>query len=162
MPWFDIVVLSILLASAGVGFYQGAAREMVAVLSFLIAAIVVIEFAWWLDRKGVDDPVGAVAVHGIGGTLGVLFVGVFANGKYGAAWNLSDSSGVKGILYGDAGQLGAQALGAVVIWTVIFGIAFAFFKIQNKFTKDGGIRLSEEIEIEGADLPEMGVMAYND
>lgn len=128
----------------------------------LIAAIVVIEFAWWLDRKGVDDPVGAVAVHGIGGTLGVLFVGVFANGKYGAAWNLSDSSGVKGILYGDAGQLGAQALGAVVIWTVIFGIAFAFFKIQNKFTKDGGIRLSEEIEIEGADLPEMGVMAYND
>ncbi len=45
---------------------------------------------------------------------------------------------------------------------MIFGIAFAFFKIQNKFTKDGGIRLSEEIEIEGADLPEMGVMAYND
>ena len=128
----------------------------------LIAAIVVIEFAWWLDRKGVDDPVGAVAVHGIGGTLGVLFVGIFANGKYGAAWNLSDSTGVKGILYGDAGQLGAQAVGALVIWTVIFGTAFAFFKIQNKLTKDGGIRLSEEIEIEGADLPEMGVMAYND
>jgi ammonium transporter, Amt family len=140
----------------------------------LIAAIVVVEFAWWLDRKGVDDPVGAVAVHGIGGTLGVLFVGIFANGKYGSAafnadgsvavpgWNGSDSKGVKGILYGDAGQLGAQALGAVVIWTVIFGIAFAFFKLQNKFTKDGGIRLSEEIEIEGADLPEMGVLAYND
>ena len=128
----------------------------------LIAAIVVIEFAWWLDRKGVDDPVGAVAVHGIGGTLGVLFVGIFANGKYGAAWNGSDSTGVEGILYGDAGQLGAQALGAVVIWTVILGIAFAFFKIQNKLTKDGGIRISEEMEIEGSDLPEMGVMAYND
>lgn len=42
MPWFDIVVLSILLASAGVGFYQGAAREMVAVLSFLIAAVVAV------------------------------------------------------------------------------------------------------------------------
>ena len=59
-------------------------------------------------------------------------------------------------------MLGAQALGVLVIWTVIFGVAFAFFKIQNKLTKDGGIRLSEEIEIEGADLPEMGVMAYND
>jgi Amt family ammonium transporter len=94
--------------------------------------------------------------------LGVLFVGIFANGKYGAAWNLSDSEGVEGILYGDAGQLGAQLVGVVTIWTVIFGIAFAFFKIQNKLTKDGGIRLSEEIEIEGADLPEMGVLAYND
>ena len=42
MPWFDIVVLSILLASAGIGFYQGAAREMVAVLSFFVAAVVAV------------------------------------------------------------------------------------------------------------------------
>ena len=127
----------------------------------IVAAVIVIEFAWWLDRRGVDDPVGAVAVHGIGGSMGVIFVGLFANGKYGAGWNGSDSTGVKGLFYGDAGQLGAQALGLAVIWTVIFGIAFAFFKIQNKLTK-GGIRLPEDIEIEGADLPEMGVMAYND
>ncbi len=140
-----------------------------------LAAVIVIEFVWWLDRKGVDDPVGAVAVHGIGGTFGVLAVGIFANGDYGGAafnddgsvavcgWNCSDSKGVTGFLYGGDGfgQFGAQLLGAVVIWTVIFGVAFAFFKIQNKLTK-GGIRLPEEIEIEGADLPEMGVMAYND
>ena len=49
----------------------------------------------------------------------------------------------------------------MVIWTVIFGFAFGFFKIQNRFTK-GGIRLPEDIEIEGADIPEMGVLAYND
>jgi Amt family ammonium transporter len=49
----------------------------------------------------------------------------------------------------------------VVIWTVIFGIAFAFFKIQNKLTK-GGIRSLRGDEIEGLDLPEMGVEAYND
>ncbi len=57
MPWFDIVVLSILLASAGVGFYQGAAREMVAVLSFLIAAVVAVmalKFTGPLGRALVD------------------------------------------------------------------------------------------------------------
>jgi ammonia channel protein AmtB len=43
--------------------------------------------------------------------------------------------------------------------TVIFGIAFSFFKIQNAFTK-GGIRSKEEDEIMGLDLPEMGVAAY--
>ncbi len=44
---------------------------------------------------------------------------------------------------------------------MIFGVAFGFFKIQNKLTK-GGIRLPAEMEIEGADIPEMGVLAYND
>ena len=47
----------------------------------------------------------------------------------------------------------------VVIWTVIFGIAFAFFKIQNALTK-GGIRPPAEMELEGMDIPEMGTLAY--
>ena len=71
--------------------------------------------------------------------------------------------GVIGILGGDftlgLGQLGAQALGVVVLWTVIFGIAFTFFKIQNAVTK-GGIRPTAEMEIEGMDIPEMGALAY--
>ena len=95
------------------------------------------------------------------GTFGVLAVGIFANGKYGAGWNLSSSTGVKGIIEGDWGQLGAQALGVVVIWTVIFGIAFGFFKIQDKMTK-GGIRSTEDDELNGLDLPELGVMGYVD
>ncbi len=56
-------------------------------------------------------------------------------------------------------QLGAQAIGVLVIWTVIFGIAFAFFKLQNTLTK-GGIRPTAEMEIEGMDMPEMGALAY--
>jgi len=68
---------------------------------------------------------------------------------------------VKGIIKGEWGQLGAQGLGVLVIWTVIFGIAFGFFRIQNKFTK-GGIRSTEEDELAGLDLSEMGVLAYND
>ncbi len=44
---------------------------------------------------------------------------------------------------------------------MIFGIAFAFFKIQNALMK-GGIRPPEEMEIEGMDIPEMGVLGYVD
>lgn len=129
----------------------------------LVAAVIVIEFAMWLEKKGIDDPVGAIAVHGVGGTFGVLCVGIFANGKYGGGWNLSSSTGVKGIIKGGAGwgQLAAQALGVVVIWTLILGIAFTFFKVQNKLTK-GGIRPDEAMEIEGMDMPEMGAYGYVD
>ena len=131
-----------------------------------LAAIIVIEAVFFLEKKGIDDPVGAVAVHGIGGTFGVLALGIFANGTYGAGWNGAvDSDGnvikIEGVLQGEFGQLGAQLVGVLVIWTVIFGIAYAFFKLQNKFTK-GGIRVTEDVEISGLDIPEMGVAAYND
>ncbi|MEI7547475.1 MAG: ammonium transporter [Actinomycetota bacterium] len=127
----------------------------------VVAGILAIEGVFFLERRKIDDPVGAVAVHGFTGTFGVLAVGIFANGKYGAGWNGSSTTGVAGIIKGEWGQLGAQALGAITIWTVIFGVAFGFFKIQNKITK-GGIRSPEEDEIMGLDLPEMGVLGYND
>ncbi len=135
-----------------------------------ISGVVVIEAVFFIERKlKIDDPVGAIAVHGVNGSLGVLYVGIFSSGMYGAGWNLTDegeaakASGVTGILYDFGslgwGQLAAQAIGVVVIWTVIFGVAYAFFKIQNAVTK-GGIRSAEEDEIAGLDLPEMGVQAY--
>jgi Amt family ammonium transporter len=130
----------------------------------LIAGVLVIEAVFFIERKlKVDDPVGAIAVHGVCGTFGVLAVGLFANGSYGAAWNGSDSEGVEGLFWGDAGQLGAQLLGVVVLWTVIFGVAYAFFKAQDSISKSrgkGGIRSKEADEIGGLDIPEMGVIAY--
>ena len=126
----------------------------------VIAAILAIEVVFVVERKfKIDDPVGAIAVHGANGIFGVLAVGIFANGSYGGAWNGSSVTGVEGIIKGDWGQLGAQALGVAVIIGVIFPIAFAFFKIQDQMTK-GGIRSAEEDEIVGLDLPEMGVLAY--
>jgi Amt family ammonium transporter len=134
-----------------------------------ISGVVVIEAVFFVERKlKIDDPVGAIAVHGVNGTLGVLYVGIFSSGMYGAGWNLTtegaagSATGVTGILY-DVGlggrQLLSQAIGVVLIWTVILGLAFAFFKIQDKLTK-GGIRPAEEDELAGMDLPEMGVLAY--
>jgi Amt family ammonium transporter len=135
-----------------------------------IAGILVIEGAFFVERKlKLDDPVGAIAVHGVNGTLGVLYVGIFSSGMYGAGWNGTvkgagaAASGVTGILYDQGslgfGQLASQATGVVIIWTVILGVAYSFFKIQDKLTK-GGIRPTEEDELAGMDLPEMGVLAY--
>jgi Amt family ammonium transporter len=141
-----------------------------AALIGVIAGVIVIEAVWLIERRfRIDDPVGAIAVHGVCGIFGVLAVGLFADGNYGAGWNATDTSvvadeGVTGMLY-DAGlgirQLGAQAIGVLVICTVIFGIAYAFFAIQNRLTK-GGIRPSSDDEERGLDLAEMGVPAYHD
>jgi Amt family ammonium transporter len=125
-----------------------------------IAGVLVIYAAQFIERVlKVDDPVGAIAVHGVCGIWGVLSVGIFANGSYGGGWNGSDVTAVEGVVAGEFGQLGAQALGALVLCTVMFGIVLAFFKIQNAIMK-GGIRSEQADELAGLDLPEMGALAY--
>ncbi|MEQ1786505.1 MAG: ammonium transporter [Acidimicrobiales bacterium] len=132
----------------------------------VIAALLVIESIYFFERRGIDDCVGAISVHGIGGSFGALAVGIFANGSYGAGWNVTgkglaaEASGVTGVLYDfELGirQLGAQAIGVLVIWTVMFGIAYGWFKLSDKITP---IRSSEADEIGGLDIPEMGALAY--
>lgn len=126
----------------------------------LIAGVLVIEAVFFIERKlKIDDPVGAIAVHGVNGAFGVLAVGIFADGRYGGGWNGSAVEGVKGIIKGDWGQLGAQLLGVAVILVVNGVLSFGFFKIQSMVTR-GGIRSAAEDEIMGLDLPEMGVQAY--
>jgi ammonium transporter, Amt family len=134
-----------------------------AVIGASAAILVVFSIGFW-EKRGIDDPVGAISVHGVGGLYGVLCVGIFANGDYGKGWNVLDSTyskdnGVTGLLYGNVNQFIAQAIGVAVICTVIFGMAYGFFFLQNKLTK-GGIRSLEADEILGLDIPEMGVEAY--
>jgi ammonium transporter, Amt family len=133
-----------------------------------IAGVLVVHSIWFIDRKlKIDDPVGAISVHGVGGIFGVLSVGIFSDGTYGQGWNgksvvegaITETEGVRGALYGDWGQLGAQALAAVVIVVVMGALAYGFFKLQDKLTK-GGIRSAEADEVAGLDVPEMGVYAY--
>jgi Amt family ammonium transporter len=134
-----------------------------------IAGVLVIEACWVIERKlRIDDPVGAIAVHGVNGLFGVLAVGLFSDGSYGMGWNgkgldaagkVIETKGVTGLFYGDAGQLGAQAIAAVVIAVGFTALAYTFFKIQDKLTA-GGIRSDEADEEMGLDLPEMGALAY--
>jgi ammonium transporter, Amt family len=127
-----------------------------------IAGVLVIYAAQFIDTKlKIDDPVGAIAVHGVCGIWGVLSVGIFANGSYGGGWNGSDVEAVEGVVAGEWSQLGAQALGSAVIIVVMGLIAFGFFKLQNAIMK-GGIRPTPEVELAGLDIPEMGTLAYPD
>lgn len=129
----------------------------------IIAGCLVVEAVWFFERRGIDDPVGAISVHGVCGAFGVLSVGIFSDGSYGGDWNATGTAtkNIWGVLYGHGGwgQLGAQAVGVLVVATIMFGIALAFFRIQNSLMK-GGIRPTAEVESEGLDLPEMGVLAY--
>jgi Amt family ammonium transporter len=124
------------------------------VAGFLVVATVV-----WMDHKAkVDDPVGAVAVHGANGLWGVLALGLFADGKYGDGLN-GVAGPVKGLFYGDAGQLWAQLASIVtlVVWCSVACVIF--FTILKKA---GILRSKPEDEIAGLDIPEMGALAYPD
>jgi len=114
---------------------------------------------WFFDHVAhVDDPCGAISVHGINGAWGVLATGLFADGTYGAGWN-GVSGGVKGLFYGDAGQLLAQAAHVVLGFIWAFGITWVIFKIAKQFLK---LRVSPQVELEGLDMAEFGAVCYPD
>src|SRR5574341_1477794 len=100
----------------------------------------------------VDDPVGAISVHGTCGAWGVLSLGIFADGVYGDGFN-GVTGTVRGLLYGDASQFFAQCIGTLTCFVFIFAISWLFFKVQHVVM---GIRVSPETEIEGLDIPEVG------
>jgi len=106
----------------------------------------------------VDDPVGAISVHGTCGLWGVLSLGLFADGtsNYGGSWNGVDGS-VTGLFYGDAGQFVAQLIGVCTLVGVIFTLSYVCNWIVDVFV---GQRVSAEAELEGLDLPEMGALGY--
>jgi ammonium transporter, Amt family len=124
----------------------------------IIAGIIVVGGIVFVERVlKVDDPVGAVSVHGFNGLWGLISLGLFADGSYGAGFN-GVAGTVRGLFYGGGwGQLGAQAISVVVVVCWAFGIMYAFFKIQKKVQ---GIRVTREEEMIGLDIPEMGVPAY--
>lgn len=122
-----------------------------------IAGILVVYAVFFIDQKlKIDDPVGAVAVHGVNGAWGVLALGLFADGTYGDGWN-GVAGGVKGLFYGDAGQLIAQIIGIVTAIIFVFALMYTFFKLQHKFF---GLRVDSNDEIAGLDMPEMGIKGY--
>ncbi len=142
------------------------------VSAFIIGAIAGVLVVWsvfFFDKKGIDDPVGAISVHGVNGFWGVIAVGLFADGTYGVGWNGVGATeylgttgaalkGVTGLFYGDGKQLLAQFIegGTAVVWNVVVGgvIFWAIGKVL------GSNRVSPEVEAAGLDVPEMGVPGY--
>ena len=125
-----------------------------------IAGILVVLSVIFIERTlKVDDPVGASSVHGVNGAWGMIALGLFADGTYGAGFN-GVAENVKGLFYGDPGQLIAQLIAVVVAAAWAFGLFYLFFKAQKAFM--GGLRSSANDEIAGLDATEMGVLAYPD
>jgi Amt family ammonium transporter len=124
----------------------------------LVAGILVIESCYFVEGVlKVDDPVGAISVHGVNGLWGVLSLGLFADGTYGDGWN-GVAGTVKGLFYGDSSQFFAQSLGALTCIVWVFGMFYIFFKVTHSIW---GIRVSKAVEMEGLDVHETGVAAYD-
>jgi Amt family ammonium transporter len=131
----------------------------VAVLIGAMAGILVCISVFFIERDlKIDDPVGAISVHGVNGAWGVISLGLFADGTYGDGYN-SIAGGVKGLFYGGGSQFVAQLIGTATNITFVFISSYAMFWILNKTM---GLRVPAEVEIEGLDQAEVAVSAYPD
>ncbi len=121
-----------------------------AIIIGLLAGIIVVFSVNFIDKKlHIDDPVGAISVHGVCGAFGTIAVGLFAN---------KPDDGLVGLFYGGgAGLLGVQALGVLTgfLWvTITSGILFLIIK------KTIGLRVKDHEEIKGLDMEEHGSESY--
>ena len=124
----------------------------------LIAGVLVVESVYFVEGKlKIDDPVGAISVHGVNGAWGCLALGLFAAGSYGEGWN-GVAGTVKGLFYGDLSQFFAQCTGVLSNIIYVGLITFVIFKLLEVIV---GNRTEPEAEIDGLDIPEMGVAGYS-
>jgi Amt family ammonium transporter len=151
----------------------------------LVAGILVVESVFFWDKLKIDDPVGAISVHGVCGAWGCLSVGLFGDGTYGQGWNgvhwfLNQSTGeykildpavasqskdwveqgVLGLFYGGGWtQLIAEFIGVATCFVTLGVISLIVFKIVSLMS-GGTQRPTPEVEMDGLDIPEMGVLGY--
>ena len=133
-----------------------------AIMIGAIAGVVVILSVDLMEWMRVDDPVGAVPVHGFCGIWGTLSLGLFASGQYGAPTptGADNSAGavVTGLFYGGgSAQLIGQAIGSAAITAGTLVVGFA---LMYAVKATGTLRVSKDGELEGLDIHEHGGPAY--
>jgi Amt family ammonium transporter len=137
-----------------------------AVLIGIVAGVIVCAGVLFNERViKVDDPCGAISVHGYCGWFGAVAVGIFADGAYGAGWNGVGATsylgtagkGVTGLIHGDVSQFVTQLGGATLCAVYAFGVTYIVFKVVNAIVP---LRVSNAVELEGLDVPEFGMLAY--
>jgi Amt family ammonium transporter len=127
----------------------------------LVAGVLVCLSVEFFDRVAkIDDPVGAISVHGVNGIWGVISVGLFADGtsNYGGSWNGVNGS-VTGLFYGDPTQLIAQLIGVATLIGFIFTLSYVVNWVVDVVI---GQRVQAQDELDGLDIPEMGALCYPD
>jgi len=130
-----------------------------AVIIGSIAGVLVCLSIFFIERVlKIDDPVGAISVHGVNGAWGVLSLGLFADGVYGDGFNGVPGT-VKGLFYGDSSQFIAQLIGTATNMIFVFVVMYVFFKVLNMIIP---LRVDPELEVAGLDQAEVAVTAYPD
>jgi Amt family ammonium transporter len=132
-----------------------------AVLIGAVAAVVMVFAIDFLEWLRIDDPIGAVAVHGFTGIWGTLSIGLFATGQYGvpAATGADVSTKVEGLFWGGGmDQFWSQLIGSAFVTVFVLVIGFA---LMYAVKATGTLRVSEEGELEGIDNHEHGSPAYH-
>jgi Amt family ammonium transporter len=125
-----------------------------------IAGVIVVMGVELLEYLRIDDPIGAVPVHGICGIWGTLSLGLFAAGQYGSTGPFApdNSAPLTGLFYGGGMTvLKAQMVGSALITLSTFGVAMVVMLTINAM---GLLRISPEGEQHGLDLHEHGISAY--
>src|SRR5829696_2119863 len=118
-----------------------------------VAGVVMYATLVFVDRIGVDDPLGAIAAHGMGGVWGTLSAGLFTTPALAAV-------GQPGLFYGGGfTQLGVQALGIVASGGFVFLTSYAVFALLKATS---GLRVKPEEELNGLDISEHGVYGYSE
>ena len=120
----------------------------------LVAGILMVSTVVAIDKVRVDDPIGAIAGHGMGGIWGTLSCGLFTT----AALAKTNGVGEAGLFYGGGfHQLGVQAFGILVVAAFVFCSSAAVFYLCKKTI---GLRVNAQQELEGLDIHEHGMWGY--
>src|SRR5881398_797381 len=144
------VIAALVAITAASGFVAPWAAVVIGLVSGLIAVAGVL----FVERIGIDDPIGAVAVHGMSGVWGTLATGLFAVPAL--ASNLGTGGG--GLVYtGSFHQLGVQALGLVAVGAFTFSTSYGALKVLDRIW---GIRVEPTVETAGLDVAEHGMWGY--
>ena len=128
----------------------GNMTESGSILAGLIGGVLVVLSIGFIEKTlKIDDAVGAISVHGVAGAWGTLAIGL---------WGVDGDTGIGLFNGGGAAQLGAQAIGVVAyaVWAIVLSFVFLYI-IKVIF---GGLRVTEDEEIQGLDISEHGSIAY--
>jgi len=144
------VVAALVAVTAACGFVA----PWAAIVIGFVAGAIAVGGVLWIESIGIDDPIGAVAVHGLAGVWGTLATGIFALPAL--ASNLATGSG--GLLYtGSFRQLGVQALGILAVGAFTFTASFGALWVMKR---TAGIRVAASVEQAGLDVSEHGMWGY--
>lgn len=147
-------VAGLVAITPAAGFVTLSGAIILGILAGLICFFMVV---FVKNRLGYDDSLDAFGVHGVAGLIGTLGTGFLACPAITAGFGMNNGQGVAGLFYNNPGQLGVQALGALIAIVLSFGGTLLIFKLIDVFR---GVRVNEKDEAIGLDITQHNERAY--